>query len=216
MGSYDSKLDCARRSTSRLFYFLILLVFRQHKKTESSDKLWMFRIMATSSMCWLFLNQLLSWVLPAFEMQTWYASRSDDWFVPLAGYTAFRCRLVSFFLHKALHGTKEYPGFKPENILCQVIEKGLAEETTATASPGATEQQSASGAPAAPAPAAPARAAPARAAPAIARVAPEPAGYVEPDGVTLSVSDPNAGGSGACSPSARASGGAPVPANPFL
>jgi hypothetical protein len=92
------------------YFFLIFLVFRQHKKTESSDKLWMFRIMATSSMCWLFLNQLLSLVLPAFEMQTWYASRSDGRLAPLAGYTAFRCRLVSFFLHKALHGTEEYPG----------------------------------------------------------------------------------------------------------
>ena len=48
------------------------------------------------------------------------------------------------------------------------------------------------------------------------RASSEPSGDVELGGVTLSVSDPNAGGSGACSPSARASGGASAPANPFF
>ena len=128
------------------YCLLIVLVFMQHAPSKSSNKLWMFRIMAMSSMCWLFLNQLMACVLPAFEMQTWYASRSDGWPAPLVGYTAFRFRLISFFLHRALHETDPYPGFKPENILChfvkasvQVFEMddgGSAGETAAVASPG--------------------------------------------------------------------------------
>ena len=105
------------------YCLLIYLVFQHHEVTGEASSKMMFRIMATSSLCWLFMNWLLSWVLPAFEVQTWYASRSYGWFAPLVGYTAFRCRLVSFFLHKALHGqTKPYPGYKCEQIFCQSVQ----------------------------------------------------------------------------------------------